>query len=198
MDKPYDANATTRVDLSNAVTPTYGTNLATGKLVTGVFRDRASAERAYNAVTARGYSTGDVNVVMSDATRKLHFAGVGAQTELGNRASEGAGVGGVIGAGIGAVAAAIAAIGTSIIVPGLGLIIAGPLAATFAGIGVGGLTGGLVGALVGWNMPEERLKYYQDAIEGGGILMGVTPRNEADAVFFESAWKDNRGEYVFR
>jgi hypothetical protein len=185
--------AVTRVDSSNAVTPVNGS-----KLVTGVFRDRPSAERAYNVVTGRGYATNDVNVVMSDATRKQHFASTGTETELGNRASEGAGVGGVIGAGIGAVAAAIAAIGTSVIVPGLGLIIAGPLAVTLAGIGAGGLTGGLVGALIGWGMPEERLKYYQEAVEGGGILMGVVPRNVVDATYFESAWKDNRGEYVYR
>ncbi len=195
MDKPYDANATTRVDLTAADS---SNSVQRSKLVTGVFRDRTSAERAYNAVTGRGYDTKDVNVVMSDATRKLHFAATGAETELGNRATEGAGVGGIIGAGIGAVAAAFAAIGTSLIVPGLGLVIAGPIAATLAGVGAGGLAGGLVGALVGWGMPEERLKYYQDAVEGGGILLGVTPRNEEDAVYFESAWKDNRGEYVYR
>lgn len=196
MDKVYDANATTRVDVTTQTTPV--STVGGAKLVTGVFRDRASAERAYNAVTGRGYTTSDVNVVMSDATRKLHFASTGTETELGNRASEGAGVGGVIGAGIGAVAAAFAAIGTSLIVPGLGLVIAGPIAAALAGVGAGGLAGGLVGALVGWGMPEERLKYYQDAVEGGGILMGVTPRNEEDAVYFESTWKDNRGEYVYR
>ena len=195
MDKPYDANATTRVDLTTADS---SNSVQKSKLVTGVFRDRASAERAYNSVTGRGYATNDVNVVMSDATRKLHFATTGTETELGNRASEGAGVGGVIGAGIGAVAAAFAAIGTSLIVPGLGLVIAGPIAAALAGVGAGGLAGGLVGALVGWGMPEERLKYYKDAVEGGGILLGVTPRNEEDAVYFESAWKDNRGEYVYR
>jgi hypothetical protein len=192
MDKQYES-IPTRVDANGAVTPAHGV-----KLVTAVFPDRASAELAYNAVTSRGYGTDDVNLVMSDATRKLHFARTGAQTELGSRASEGAGVGGVIGAGIGAVAAAFAAIGTSLIVPGIGLVIAGPIAAALAGVGAGGLAGGLVGALVGWGMPEERLKHYQDAIEGGGILIGVKPRNDADAAYFESTWKDSRGEHVYR
>lgn len=196
MDKPYDANATTRVDVTTPMAPV--STVGASNLVTGIFRDRASAERAYNDVAGRGYNTNDVNVVMSDATRKLHFAAAGTETELGNRASEGAGVGGAIGAGIGAVAAAFAAIGTSLIVPGLGLIIAGPIAAALAGAGAGGLAGGLVGALVGWGIPEERLKDYQDAVEGGGILMGVTPRNEDDAIYFESAWKNNRGEKVYR
>ena len=39
------------------------------RLVTGLFLDRDSAERAYQAVTELGYAHGDVNMVMSDATR---------------------------------------------------------------------------------------------------------------------------------
>ena len=193
MEKSYDSNGIKRADAVTAVTPA-----AESKLVTGVFRDRASAELAYNKVTDRGYNTTDVNVVMSDSTRKRHFAAAGAETELGNRAGEGAGVGGVIGGAIGAVAATFAAIGTSLIVPGIGLIIAGPIAVALAGAGAGGLAGGLVGALVGWGMPEERLKHYKDAIDEGGILLGVTPRNADDAIYFEREWKDVRGEHVYR
>lgn len=192
MDNNYDSNGNKRVD------PTATTKVMGSRLVTGVFRDRDSAELAYNTVTNRGYNTSDVNVVMSDSTRTRHFATAGTETELGNRATEGAGVGGVIGGAIGAVAAAFAAIGTSLIVPGIGLIIAGPIAAALAGVGAGGLAGGLVGALVGWGMPEERLKHYQDAIDEGGILLGVTPRNDEDAIYFEREWKDVRGEHVYR
>jgi hypothetical protein len=44
-------------------------------MVTGLFRDRDSAERAYQSVSDRGYSREDVNLVMSDETRKQHFSG---------------------------------------------------------------------------------------------------------------------------
>ena len=44
-------------------------------LVTGLFRDRDSAERAYQSISDRGYTRDDVNLVMSDDTRKRHFAG---------------------------------------------------------------------------------------------------------------------------
>ena len=44
-------------------------------LVTGLFRDRDSAERAYQSVTERGYTKDDVNLAMSDETRKRHFSG---------------------------------------------------------------------------------------------------------------------------
>ncbi len=180
-------------------TPKAAGSAPESNMVTGLFRDRHSAERAYNAVSQRGYGSGDVNLVMSDETRKKHFSGSsGVQTELGNKATEGAGIGGAIGGTVGAIAAAVAAVGTSIAIPGLGFIIAGPIAAALVGAGAGGLTGGLVGALIGWGIPEERVKHYQDGIKQGGILMGVKPRSEADAAHFEKEWKSNSGEHVYR
>jgi hypothetical protein len=168
-------------------------------LVTGLFRDRDSAERAYQTVYDRGYTRHDVNLAMSDETRKRHFGEVGGRrTELGNKAAEGAGIGGAIGGSLGAIAAAIAAVGTTIALPGLGLVIAGPLAAAIAGAGAGAATGGIVGALIGWGIPEERVKEYDQAIREGGILMGLRPRTEEDAAYIERHWRDNRGEHVYR
>ena len=167
-------------------------------VVTGLFPDRESAESGYNSLAERGYSKNDVNVIMSEETKKRHFAPSGAETELGNKAAEGAGVGGAIGGTVGAIAAAIAAVGTTLAIPGLGLVIAGPLAAAVAGAGAGAATGGIVGALVGWNIPEERLKKYDEGIRKGGILMGVHPRNEEDAAYFENIWKNNRAQDVYR
>jgi hypothetical protein len=166
-------------------------------MVTGLFRDRESAERAYGSVTSRGYKQDDVNLLMSDETRKKHFVD-GAETELGNKALEGAGTGAAIGGTIGATLAAIAAIGTTLALPGLGLLVAGPIAAALAGAGAGGATGGLIGALVGAGIPEERVKHYEEGIRNGGIMMGVTPRSDDDAEYFEREWKNNRGEEVYR
>lgn len=166
--------------------------------VTGLFNDRESAERAYNSVSTRGYGSDDINVVMSDDTRATHFGNTElAETELGNKAAKGAGVGGAIGGTIGAIAAAVAAIGTSLVLPGLGLVVAGPLAAAFAGAGAGAAAGGLVGALVGWGIPEERVRQYEEGVKKGGILIGVRPKNAEDAAFIEQEWKANRGEHVY-
>jgi len=168
------------------------------KMVTGLFRDRESAERAYGSITNRGYSKDDVNLIMSDDTRKQHFGVDNRETELGNKALEGAGTGAAIGGTIGATLAAIAAIGTTLALPGLGLLVAGPIAAAIAGAGAGGAAGGLIGGLVGLGIPEERVKRYEEGIKNGGIMMGVTPRNDADAEYFEDDWKKNRGEDVYR
>ncbi len=167
-------------------------------LMTGLFPDRESAERGYNALSERGYSSKDVNLVMSDDTKERHFAAAGTETELGNKAAEGAGVGGAIGGTLGAIAAAVAAVGTSIAIPGLGLVIAGPLAAAIAGAGAGAATGGLVGALVGWGLPEERVKRYDEGLRKGGILMGFRPRNDDDAEYINDTWTTSRAQDVYR
>lgn len=165
-------------------------------LITGLFPDRESAEKGYNFLAERGYTAKDVNLVMSEETKKRHFTDSGAETELGTKAAEGAGVGGAIGGTVGAIAAAVAAVGSNLLIPGLGLVIAGPLAAALAGAGAGAATGGLVGALVGWNIPKERLKSYDEGIKKGGILMGVRPRSDEDAEYVQRLWKDNAQNIV--
>lgn len=177
---------------------TTATNPGSRPLVTGLFPDRAAAEAAYNAAHTRGYGTDDVNLVMSDDTRTRHFGNTAVETELGTKAAEGAGIGGAIGGTLGAIAAAIAAVGTTLALPGLGLVIAGPLAAAVAGAGAGAAGGGLIGALIGWNMPEERVKEYEEGVKQGGILMGVHARSEEDAAYLEQQWRQNRGERVYR
>lgn len=176
---------------------TTGTSTGRSRMVTGLFRDRESAERAYGSLTSRGYSKDDLNLVMSDDTRKKYFSD-DKDTDLDTKAWEGAGKGAAIGGTVGATLAAIAAIGTSIALPGIGLLIAGPLAAGIAGAGAGGLTGGLIGALIGSGIPEDRAKEYEKGVNEGGILMGVNTRTDDDAEYFENDWKTNRGENVYR
>ncbi|WP_230679194.1 hypothetical protein [Hymenobacter properus] len=163
-----------------------------------MFRDRSSAEKAYQSLSSRGYGKDDVNLLMSDETRKTHFGDNTAHTDLGDKAMEGAGVGSAIGGTAGAIIGAIAAIGTSVALPGLGLIIAGPLAAALAGAGAGGLTGGLVGALVGSGIPEEHAAEYEEGIKNGGIVMGVKPRNEEDAKYFEEEFRRHNGDKIYK
>ena len=170
------------------------------RMLTGLFRDRESAEAAYNSAISRGYSKDDINVMMADDTRNKWFTDddTVAETELGSKALEGAGAGSAIGGTLGAIIAGIAAIGTSVLLPGVGLIVAGPLAAALAGAGAGGLTGGLVGALIGSGIPEDRAVAYESGLKEGGMVMGVNPRNTEDADYFENDWRNNRGEHIYR
>lgn len=180
--------------MENTTIPT----TAKSRMLTGMFNDRQSAEGAYSALESRGYSKDDVNIVMSDDTRKKHFAKDGPDTDLGDKALETAGKGSAIGGTIGAVAGALAAIGTSVLIPGLGLIVAGPIAAGLAGAGAGSIAGGIVGALIGSGIPEERAKEYESGVKNGRIVMGVNARNDEDADYFEKHWQDNKAEGLYR
>jgi hypothetical protein len=166
-------------------------------MLTGMFRDRESTENAYNTLHERGYTKDEINLMMSDETRNKYFSGDMEETELGNKAAEGAGKGSAIGGTVGAIAGVIAAIGTSLVIPGLGLVVAGPIAAGLAGAGAGGITGGIIGALVGSGIPEDRAKVYESGVKSGNIVMGVKPRNEEDAKYFEENWRTNKGEEIY-
>jgi hypothetical protein len=160
-------------------------------LVTGLFKSRAAAEAAVDALIKRGYTRDDISVLMSDATRSKEFA-----VETRTHAADGAGIGGALGGTIGAVLAAIAAVGTSIAIPGLGLVVAGPIAAALAGLGAGAATGGLIGALVGAGIPEHRARVYDAGIRSGGILVGVEARSDDDADNLQKFMEDLGGEHV--
>lgn len=167
-------------------------------MLTGMFQDRETSESAYNTLLERGYTKDDINLVMSDDTRKKHFTNENQETEMGTKASEGAGKGSAIGGAVGAVVGIIAAIGTTLALPGLGIVIAGPIAAGLAGAGAGGITGGIVGALIGSGIPEDRARIYEDGIKNGSIVLGVHPRNDDDAVFFENNWRSNKGQDIYK
>src|SRR5205823_3725012 len=159
--------------------------------VTGFFKTRAAAEAAVDAIIKRGYTRDDVSVLMSDATKNKEFA-----VQTRSHAADGLGIGSAIGGTVGAVLAAIAAVGTSIAIPGLGLFVAGPIAAALAGAGAGGATGGLIGLLVGTGIPEHRAKVYDTGVRGGGILLGVEAKSSDEVERLETLLADIGAEYV--
>jgi hypothetical protein len=165
--------------------------MAKAKLVTGLFKTRVAAEAAVDALIKRGYTRDDISVLMSDATKNKEFA-----VETRTHAADGAGIGGAVGGAVGAVLAAIVAVGTSIVLPGVGLVVAGPIVAALAGAGAGGATGGIIGALIGAGIPEHRAKVYDAGLRGGGILLGVEAKDDDDADKLERLLEDIGAEHV--
>ena len=128
---------------------------------------------------------------MSDATRSKEF-GLQPRTH----AADGLGIGGAVGGAVGAAIAAIAAVGTTLFLPGINLVIAGPIAAALAGAGAGGATGGVIGALIGAGIPEYRAKVYDAELRGGGILIGVEARADNDVEELEKLLADLGAQHV--
>ena len=166
-------------------------------MVTGLFSDRDSAERAYGSILSRGYVNDEINVVMTEETRKQLFPEDGLVTELGTKASEGtANLGDPAGGTLATISTALSAIGAAgalLLLPGLGIVAAGPVAAAIAGAATAGVAGGLVSALHHWGIPEARSDAYESAIKQGGILLAVKPHSVDDARYFEQHWKENHG-----
>ena len=96
---------------------------------------------------------------------------------------------GAIGGAVGAIAVAVAAIGTTLILPGLGIIVAGALAAGLAGAGAGAITGGLIGLLIGLGISDEQAKEFEAGIKAGGVVIGVDTKSPEDYKLLNNHWK---------
>jgi len=137
------------------------------EVITGLFDKSIDATNAIFNLENLGIRESDISIVANDSYSKEDFA-----VDEGNKAAEG----GVIGAtSTGVLAAIVAGFTTvgAIATGGAGLIVAGPLVAALAAGGAGAAAGGAIGAIIGAFIPEHEIKYYQDAIDKGSILIGV-------------------------
>lgn len=141
-----------------------GKNIA----VFGIYPSRERAEEAVGHLTAGGFRSEDISVLMQDNVGTKDFA-----HEKHTKAPEGTTAGAVAGGLIGGTVGLLAGLG-ALSIPGLGpLIAAGPVIAALTGVGSGGVVGGLVGALVGIGIPEYEAKRYEGRIKEGGVLLSV-------------------------
>jgi hypothetical protein len=149
--------------------------VAENAAVFGIFASGTSAEAAVDRLTAAGFSSQDISLLMSDKDASKEFAAE-ENRKAAEDATTGIGVGGVLGGTLGFLAGI-----SAFAIPGVGpLIAAGPIIASLAGLGVvGGAVGGLVGALVGLGIPEYEAKLYGGRVKDGGVLLSVhCPRCE--------------------
>ena len=137
--------------------------------ISGLFANQADAQNAVSRLEGLGVARANISVIFRDAENGNRV--VTEHIESGTRADEGFGTGAVIGGALGAILGALAATATSIVIPGVGILIAGPIAGALAGLGAGGLTGGLVGALIGAGIPEETARRYETGINEGGVVV---------------------------
>src|SRR4051794_4163493 len=134
----------------------------------GLYKSRAQAESAVDALRQAGFRSDDISVLMPDQQSSEEFA-----HEKNTKAPEGTTTGVAAGGALGGTLGLLAGIG-ALAIPGLGpFIAAGPIMGTLAGLGVGAATGGLIGALVGMGIPEYEAKRYEGRVKEGSILVSV-------------------------
>jgi hypothetical protein len=156
--------------------------------LTGLFKNPRNAENIYNELLKKGHQRENITLIMSDDTQRKYFSDVkSAQGTVGSKALEGAAIGGAVGGALGGIATAVAAVGSALVIPALGLVVAGSLAASFAGAGAGAAAGGILGALVGAGIPRVEAEEYEKGIREGGVVIGVTPLTSDDYMLLQEA-----------
>lgn len=172
-------------------------HLPTDKTLVAVFSAKSSADRAYGLLKDLGYPEDQINALMSDETRLMYFeaphlevdvVGVGMREKPALAAAVGTSTGALLGAMLGAA--------VTLAFPGVGLVVAGPLAATLIGAGFGGMTGGLMGSLIGVGIPESHAKAYEEKIKQGKIILGVNPRSAAEEQQIIDGWRAAGGDLI--
>ena len=142
--------------------------MAKNTAVFGIYKSVTHAEQAVDRISAAGFSSNDISVLLPDNQSSKEFA-----HEKNTKAPEGTTTGVTAGGAIGGTLGLLAGIG-ALAIPGVGpFIAAGPIMAALAGLGVGGAVGGLIGALVGMGIPEYEAKRYEGRIKDGGVLLSV-------------------------
>ncbi|MEH1943672.1 MAG: general stress protein [Nostoc sp.] len=143
----------------------------------GVFSHRRDAEQALHELRDSGLAMERVSVVVQNADRNHEIVDNETKERTGDKADEGATVGGLSGGAVGGLTGLLVGLGT-LAIPGVGpIMLAGAaataLVTTLVGASIGAATGTFAGALVGWGMSEEQAKTYNERVEYGHYLIIV-------------------------
>ena len=163
----------------------------------GVFQSRAAASNGIERLLQRGVNSEKVTLLTPDSTeREVAAVPVSDTEQPGMGAAVGSVVGGALGTagGFGA-GAAIA----SLLVPGVGSILAGGL----AGAGLLGLSGAAGGAAAGdlmekriAGLPHDELFVYEDALRQGRTVVFVEVEDEMSAEAVRQGFAEGGAETV--
>jgi hypothetical protein len=147
----------------------------TARTVIGLFEGAERAQTAIRALKAAGFSDQEIGVVMRD---------LGGGRELVEEAVDGAAAAGAAtGAATGGVVGGLLGLLGSLLLPGVGPIVAGGvLGSALVGAGAGAATGGVIGGLVGMGVSPDDARHFDRGFREGGILVSVNAEGErADA-----------------
>ena len=126
------------------------------RTILGLFNNSKHAGMAISELKDKGYAK-DISVISRDDT-KGELKGHDVKQDV----KEGAAAGAAVGAIGGAIWAGLSAVA----LPGLGLLVGGPLAALLTGAG-------LAGALIDLGIPENIAKDYEAKLKRGEVAVGI-------------------------
>ncbi|BAZ43096.1 hypothetical protein NIES4102_00920 [Chondrocystis sp. NIES-4102] len=143
------------------------------KRAVGTFSTRQDAEAALIELRDSGYNMDKISAIARNPKKKENLADVEVQSR-DNAAGVGATMGATMGATTGGILGLIGSL-SILAIPGIGVAteIAVLLGNVLLGSGLGATGGGLVGALIGWGIPEDQAKYYDELLSKGSYIVLV-------------------------
>lgn len=148
--------------------------------VTGIFRNRADAEKAVQELYSRGIKNDRIALLTPKTSEPIEESVLTSDTEQpGMGSAMGGAVGGAMGAAGGATVGAAAA---SLLVPGVGPVIAGTiLGAAILGVGgavTGAAAGGAMEDSIAKGLPRDEVYIYEDAVRQGRSVVIAFAEND--------------------
>lgn len=160
------------------------------KIVSGLFDSDRAVQNLINHLEDRGYYDTDVSLMMSDKTRNRY-----PELAKTSKLPEGVATGGVTGGLLGALIGGLTMAG-SVLIPGVGLLVAGPIVGAITGGAIGASTGGLLGALIGAGIPEHEAKYYEESLKNEGNILVIAHVLKEDVEDVKALFKQNGAKDV--
>ncbi len=143
--------------------------------VAGVFNNKMDANKGLSELLDAGFKKEDISLIVSDKARNAIFPM--STSDVGEKATRGGTAGALWGGAIGALLAGLTTIG-SLTIPGVGLLVTGPIIAVLAGAGAGASVGGLSGALINAGFAADEARRYEDEIKAGRAVVIVRTSDE--------------------
>lgn len=139
----------------------------------GTFPTRQDAENALMELRDCGFNMDRISAIAQNPPKPQTLADVEVKSSS-QRAKDGAETGAVMGATTGGMLGLIGSLSV-LAIPGIGLAteVAILLGNALLGSGVGAAGGSLIGAMIGWGIPEEQAKYYDELLSQGNYVVLV-------------------------
>jgi uncharacterized membrane protein len=153
------------------------------QIVSGTLNSESKVGKLLDDLESQGINRDLINVVMSDKTRDQY-----SELAKENKMPEGASVGGLSGGLLGGLIGGLTMAGT-LLIPGVNLLVAGPIVGAIAGGAIGAASGSLVGALVGLGIPEYEAKAYEKDLKEQGNVLVIAHVLPSDAAQIKSLFE---------
>lgn len=158
----------------------------------GIFSNRRDAEQALTELRDAGFNMDRVSVIVKNADPNDRIGDAGVSDSKAEQIEGGTKAGATSGAVTGGIIGLVGSLGV-LALPGVGVAaeVGILLANTLLGGAIGAAAGALAGALIGWGVPEDRAKYYEERVSAGDYLVVV--EGTAEDILRAEAILDRRG-----